>query len=204
MDLFHITSHNPGRWLLIGSNKQIATLIFAVSIGIGVGPLLVSRFITAQNVEQYTLLEARVEKVSANLAGFEKAFKTLSADIRQLNIAVSANAEIDGHGQPIPTLNQISAVNMDGTESIEDDDSRSHNNMAAATVDTPIEQEMESVTLIVDKLRARDRYSYPDFPSLMTSPEMTDLSPAAKDKIMAEVARMVESGEIDPSFFPKQ
>lgn len=189
---------------MIGNNKQIATLLIAVTVGIGFGSLFVSRFITTQNDAQYTILGQRVDSISTNLAGFKEAFKTLSAEIRQLHIAVSDNAKIDGDDQPISTLNQISAGNMEGAESNEYNDLRTHNNMALATVDTPTDQEIASVTSIVDKLRARDTYAYPDFPALMASPEMANLSPAAKNEIMAEVARMFEGGEIDPSFFPKQ
>ncbi|NOY16377.1 MAG: hypothetical protein GXP23_05505 [Gammaproteobacteria bacterium] len=187
---------------MIGSNKQIAALLFVVAIGFGA--LIVLRFIPAQNDEQSVILGEQLEKVSATLAGFEEEFKTLNVEIRQLRIAVNTYARIDDHGKPIPTLNQISAVNVKGMASREDDDSRSHHNMAPATINAPTDQEMASVTLIVDKLRARDMYAYPDFPSLMTSPEMADLSSVAKDKIMAELGRMLESGEIDPSFFPKQ
>ena len=187
---------------MIKTNKQIAMVLFA--FGFGFGSLFASWFITTQNDEQYTALEERVDKVSANLVGFETAFKTLSAEIRQLHVIVSDNAKIHSHDQSIQALNQFSAVNTEDTEPSKDDDSPSYNNMMHTTVDIPSDQEMASITLIVDKLRARDMNAYPDFPSLMTSPEIAVLGPAALDKMMAEVARMFEDGEIDPSFFPKK
>lgn len=79
----------------------------------------------------------------------------------------------------------------------------SHNKISL-TPDAPSAQALESVNLVVDKLRARDMTVYPDFQSLMTSAEISELSPAAMDKIMAEVSRMFEDGELDPSFFPGQ
>lgn len=186
---------------MISSNKQAAALVLAAAVCVGGGSLLVSRYIAGQNDARYAVLAERVDQVSANLAGFEDAFKSLSAEIRQVHVAVRASAQSGGYGQPMPALEPVPAVDTVAAQPVNGDDSAQFDNLVPP--DTPTEQEMTSVTSIVDKLRARDVYAYPDLPSLMASSEMVELSPAAKDLVMAEVARMFESGEIDPSFFPQ-
>jgi len=186
---------------LTGRANKLTTVLLAVAIGIGSASLLVSWFIADRGDGKYAVLEERVEQVSANLAGFEDAFKRLSTEIRQLHTAVSAVAADSGGDRPVQVPDRISAVDMDGPVSSGDGGAPSPGPTTAA--DMPTEQEMASVTLIVDKLRAHDVYSYPDFPSLMSSSEMVDLGPAAKDLVMAEIARMVERNEIDPYFFPR-
>ena len=174
------------------NNKQIAIVIFAFSFSVA----LTTWLSTTSHDEQYTALQKQLEKTNTNLAHFEAAFENLNENIQQLHISVNDNARIN-NGQ----LNQFAAVN---TEDAEAGDNETPNCNNIATSNIPTNQEIETVTLIVDKLRARDTYAYPDFPTLMSSSEVGDLSPAAMDKMMTEVSRMFENGEIDQSFFPQQ
>lgn len=186
---------------MIGSNKPAVALMLAAAFFIGGGLLLVSRYIASQNNARYAVLAEQIDQVTAKLTGFEDAFKSLDAEIRQVHLAVRDNAQSGGFGQTMPVFEPVDAVDTVAAPPGKDDDSALFDNLAPP--DTPTDQEMVSVTSIVDKLRARDVYAYPDFPSLMASPEMVKLTPAAKNMVMAEMARMLKSGQLDPSFFPR-
>ena len=166
----------------------MTALLLAAAMG---ATLFISWAITTQNDEQYATLKDRLEKLSTNISRLEGALEPLGEDIRQLHIAVGTNTKIDGRDQPARTQNQGAVDNLEGKETRKSNylDSYS-NNRAPVAVDAPKNKEMASVTLIVDKLRAHDLQAYPNILSLMSSPEMTVLSPEARNRIMAEVARM--------------
>jgi len=185
---------------LIDTNKQFVLALFCVSIGI----LLASWFITSKEDVKYTKLEESVAKLSDNISRFDSKITSLNAEIQHLYVAVSNNTQSTLQAVSTQTLEQVSDTDFQDTEPDSESGSSDYESMAEITTDAPSQQEIASVTLITDKLRARDMQTYPDFPSLMTSPEVSKLGPAALDKMMAEVARMFESGEIDSSFFPKQ
>ena len=185
---------------MIITNKQFALVLFSISIGV----LLTSWFINSKTDEQYTKLEERVANLSNNISGFELKIASLNSEIQQLFISVNNNTHSHHQASSTQALEQVSDTSFDDTEINSGSDSSVYENIVKITTDVPSEQEMASVTSITDKLRARDMDSYPDFPTLMASPEVSKLGSAALDNMMAEVARMFESGEIDSSFFPQQ
>lgn len=171
------------------SNKQLIVVILSFLIG----SLFTSWLIAPPTTEQSTITEQQLENTNINLARLETAFDNLSKEIQQLQLTADNNTRND--------INQISAVNTEEIAPHNDDIPGCDNTV---TAEIASDQELQTVTLVVDKLRAGDTYTYPDFPSLMSSSEVGNLSPAAMDKMMSEVSRMLENGEISPSFFPQQ
>lgn len=187
-------------------NKQIVFVLLLIGTGIW----FVSWNIASINKQekQYNALQKHAQEITENLVVLDNSLQTLSADIQQLHLVISGYKSNESNDQlPQQVFDQFS--NADSSSDINashliPDDNFPDNNSLPATIDMPTDQELESVSLIVEKLRTRDTTIYADFPSLLSSPEIVNLGPAAMDKIMAEVARMYEDGEIDPSFFPGQ
>ena len=187
-------------------NKQIVFVLLLIGTGIW----FVSWNIASINKQekQYNALQKHAQEITENLVVLDNSLQTLSADIQQLHLVISGYKSNESNDQlPQQVFDQFS--NADSSSDINashliPDDNFPDNNSLPATIDMPTAQELKSVSLIVEKLRTRDTTIYADFPSLLSSPEIVNLGPAAMDKIMAEVARMYEDGEIDPSFFPGQ
>lgn len=175
---------------LIVNQKQISAILLAVAMGFGLGALVVSWLNTTPNVEQYAAQPHQMEGKGANLA----------------RISGNTKGEFDGSNQPMPktydvTNNATSKVQIISTTESE----ISHPDTPRAEAITPTAHELEYVTQIVDGIRSHNMPAYSNLPSLMSSPEMAALSPAARSKIMEEVSRMLENGEIDQAtFFTKQ
>jgi len=182
--------------------KQQVAMAFAV--GFGAGSLFVSWFILYQNQHAYSDLAQQVEEVNTHLAGFENAFNAMDVELRQLKIALNNDGKTYVNELTVQNTGQLSNDRAGDLNSAVDTDSADNDSPAAVKNDALTDQELSRVTLVVDKLRAHDMATFPDFPSLMASAEVTNLSPHALDKIMAEVSRMVDQGELDSSFFPNK
>ena len=161
----------------------------------GSGFLLASWFGSNQKDEPDTNMEELVQNIQADLSGVEATLEVLSTDIQQLHITVNNNANMTAQSRQ--NVNQLPAVNVEANQQVASENLPSRK-------DIPTDREIASLTLIVDKLRAQDMNAYPDFPSLMMSPEVTKLGPAALKKMFAEIKVMFENGELSPSFFPPQ
>lgn len=177
---------------MIKNNKQLIIII----LSFGIGTLFTSWLTTPAKTERSTITEQQLENTNINLARLETAFDNLSKEIQQLQLTVSNNERNNS-----AKLGQIAAINTEEIEPHNDDIPSCDNTV---TAEIPSGLELQTVTLVVDKLRAGDTYTYPDFPSLMTSPEVAGLGKPAMDQMMHEVSRMLENGEISPSFFPQQ
>jgi hypothetical protein len=177
-------------------------VVIAFITGFAVGSLFISWFTFSQNQHAYSKLEQRMKQVDAHLSGFDNAFDTVSVELRQLKMALDNNERFYANDPVAPDINRPNDEDLSDINSNVDADSVADDRLASEKTDTLDEQELSRVTLVVDKLRAHDTMAFPDLPSLMASPEVANMSPAALDKILAEVSRMVEQGQLDPSFFP--
>ena len=181
---------------------QITALLVIVVACVGLGVLLAPHLSTTGDT-RYMLLLGRLDTLDSKIAGFEDTLDSLGTQITQLHLTTSAGtdyaypAELTRTqiGEPLPGIpdNQPDTYGESPIQYIATQDK----------VEAPTDAELASITLIVDKLRARD-YAYPNFPALMSSSEMAELGPAAKDMVMVEIAQLFENGQIDPTFFPAQ
>lgn len=182
------------------TNRLHVTMAFV--IGFGAGSLFISWFTLSQNQNTYSALAQRVEQVNTHLSGFEHAFDAMSAELRQLRTALNNNDQFYADDPVVPSIYQHDNGGLSNINADANTDSADNDQPTLDKADTLSAQELSRVTWVVDRLRAQDAMAFPDFPSLMTSPEVANMSPAALDKVMAEVSRMVEQGQLAPSFFP--
>lgn len=175
--------------MIHGNNQITVLLIFAICIGL---VSLASSWRTVSIKEEMIAHQnAQTEKMLSSLATLEKGIEALSYAATQKNF-------VSGSAQQHPHI-QLDSFSSRPPGLVGNNDTV----LANAAPDSPTKKELERITIIVDKLRARDVSMYPNFQSLMNSLEMTNLGPAARNQLLSEVGRMFESGEIDKSFFNK-
>ncbi len=183
------------------NGKQIIAIILGVALCSGLSAL-VGFWVKVDSASlQHDVRQRQIEEVSLSLARFEVELKKLRGEVRQATIVGMAIKDENESSQPRGALNKEAVEGKKPMFMGEAPENGGSDLTADKVAVTTVEQETVQVTAILDVLRTRDRAAYPDLPTLMTSPEMDALSPAARDAVMTEVTKMLNSGELDMASF---
>ncbi len=184
------------------NGKQIIAMVLFVAMCSGLGAWVVSWAVVDSDVARIAVLQHQLEDMSASLVRVEAGFKDLRGEVRQAGLAIRAvGVATNVGGQSWNASNQSGAAGNEADVQKKDPEETGSDPTPDKVANLASEQEKAQVMAILDGLRTRDRIAYPDLPTLMSSPEMAVLSPTARNEVMTEVTKMLNSGELDMASF---
>lgn len=184
-------------WSLgVSGRNETGLLLLVVGFGLGAATILVGGRLFPQDADQVGVLRGQLEEVRTNLVRLDNQIHAMSVAVS--NIGVVADARKTNGSSQTPGQTQDIKVTDDMAEQNGADHKVTRTNPQPPALPTAAE-ETQRVSEIINKFQA-EYNSMPGNPmgELMSSEEVRSLSPQAKERVLQEVVKKLNTGEIDP------